>query len=443
MVDRIEKIAERCSNAGLKTKSYIYKEKNPDEKITEIPGLIVQIPEERQSKNIIILEDDELEQIEKSSFEKFKFIKGFEAIWSPEQGIVEGELQSDDLIRGGRILMRRLIRFFETSDGDQTKSENSLIDIEDYKFHFPSPNQDINIIIGYSSLEFSILNSFQREYLFITGRIRQRPTIRIEGLSIKTHDEAKSLLSKIANSIFFQIDLATNIPLHLAVDRELFRDIRLRRKVSKENFKFSPPKYEYDQEPMSLYWYARTAANMPLLQFLAFYQVLEFYFPQYSYMEAQREIKNLLKNPTFDANKDSDVAKILNLIKITSKGKSYGNEKDQLKVTILNIIDKTSIHDYLKENEDRTNFFDIRNKSKSLAKHKISFTNSDHDIRTDVALRIYEIRCRIVHTKDEDELELLLPYSPEIRNLKHDLELVEFLARKVIIAGGRQIKLNI
>ena len=55
---------------------------------------------------------------------------------------------------------------------------------------------------------------------------------------------------------------------------------------------------------------------------------------------------------------------------------------------------------------------------------------------------MYEIRCRIVHTKDEDELDLLLPFSPEIKKIKYDLELIEFLARQAIIAGGRQIMIN-
>jgi hypothetical protein len=49
------------------------------------------------------------------------------------------------------------------------------------------------------------------------------------------------------------------------------------------------------------------------------------------------------------------------------------------------------------------------------------------------------MRCRIVHTKDEDELELILPTSPDISLIKGDLELIEFVARKVLIAGGRQL----
>ena len=34
-------------------------------------------------------------------------------------------------------------------------------------------------------------------------------------------------------------------------------------------------KSEYDAEAMEFYWYAKSADNMSLLQFLAYYQVIE------------------------------------------------------------------------------------------------------------------------------------------------------------------------
>ena len=258
MTENLKKLAERCEKVGLKTKSYTYKVNDPDpeEEVIEHNGLIIQIPEERESKNIIILEDNEFEQVEQSEFEFFKFIKGYEAVWSQELGIVEGELQSNDTIRGGVSLMRRLRKFFRTSEDNESSSSSSSSFDEDYSFEFPSPNENVKIIIGTSSLEFSILTSLQREYFFFRERIRPKPTIRVEGLSIATHNEAKTLLANIANSVFFQIDISVNIPLHLTIDRELFRDIRLRRLVNTKNLEISSPKYEYDLEPMFLYWYA-------------------------------------------------------------------------------------------------------------------------------------------------------------------------------------------
>jgi len=205
--------------------------------------------------------------------------------------------------------------------------------------------------------------------------------------------------------------------------------------------KLAPPKYEYDEEAMALYWYARTALNMPLLQFLAFYQVLEFYFPTFSFAEAQQKIRNLIKDPVFDVSKDSDVAHIINTIKQSARGRAIGDEKGQLKATIHHIVDNETLSTFLTESEERRDFFDSAKKSKSLAKHKIAFSRPDSDLRAEVALRIYEIRCRIVHTKDEDDLELILPFSTDLVHMKHDLELIEFLATRAIIATSRPMNL--
>lgn len=64
------------------------------------------------------------------------------------------------------------------------------------------------------------------------------------------------------------------------------------------------------------------------------------------------------------------------------------------------------------------------------------------NLRQEVADRMYEIRCRIVHTKgSEGEMELLLPFSTEAKRLGYDIELIEFIARKVIVAASRPLRL--
>lgn len=59
------------------------------------------------------------------------------------------------------------------------------------------------------------------------------------------------------------------------------------------------------------------------------------------------------------------------------------------------------------------------------------------DLIKSVASRVYDIRCRIVHTKDISGVtKPLLPNSEGAENLNHDIALVEFLAKKVIISGS-------
>ncbi len=432
----IDKLRQRFEAAKLQTKTFSKEEEIEDEdgqeKKIEKQHIVVSIPEERDFKNIIIADDDEIQRVEQSEIEKYRFIKGYEAIWSSELKCVECQIEAqENLIMPPRGVLRRL-RNLLPELVEYRKNEEAQM------YVFPSPKEGLKIMIGVSTLEFTILQNFQREFFAFSGRLRHRLTIRIEGQELKTHEEASDFLIKIANAVLFQIDLATNIPLHLLMDRQIIRGIR-QRKARQDKPEFQPPKYEYDKEPLALYWYARTSTNMPLLQFLAFYQVMEFYFPLYSFTEAQQRIKNLLKNPLFDTTKDTDVAQIINIIKVSAKGKSIGDEKSQIKATIQHIVDKDSLLAFFNENEERKDFFDQQKKTKSISKQKINFSSGETDIRLETALRVYEIRNRIVHSKEEDELELILPYSSEIKTIKQDLELVEFLARKAIIAGARPL----
>jgi hypothetical protein len=436
MSKSFDNILKRVEEKGLKTKTYSPSVDLEDDEseVKNHKGVIIQIPEGRDTKNIILLDDKEIKTVEKSQFEKFKFIKSYEAIWSSELKTLECQIQTEGVMQSSMMLKRRLDFLFgkkvaQTEEDDEISPKN---------YEFPSPDEKTKIYLGECSLEFSILTSYKRQLFFSRGRLRTIITLRIEGLELMTHEQALQYLLKIGNSVLFQIDLATNVPIHLSFDRDIFKELRIRN-VSKTSPALKPPKFEYDHETMSLYWYARTALNMPLLQFLAFYQILEFYFPQYSYKEAQQKIKNLFKNPTFDINKDNDIAQVLNIIKVSSKGKTFGDERTQLKATIQSCVDNESLWDFFYETTERKDFFDAQAKNKGLVKQKISFTNKEADIRVDTANRIYEMRCRIVHTKDEDELDLILPTSPEISLLKQDLELIEFIARRVLIAGGRQL----
>lgn len=74
-----------------------------------------------------------------------------------------------------------------------------------------------------------------------------------------------------------------------------------------------------------------------------------------------------------------------------------------------------------------------------------SNSNLIADLRNDVADRIYDIRCKIVHTKagvDDSSFELLLPFSKDAEQLHHDIELIRFIARSVLVAASVAINLE-
>lgn len=73
---------------------------------------------------------------------------------------------------------------------------------------------------------------------------------------------------------------------------------------------------------------------------------------------------------------------------------------------------------------------------------KLNFSNPNIDICSDAAELIYDIRCKIVHTKQDGagEERLLLPLSPEADLLQRNIDLIQFLAQKAIVAASTPIK---
>jgi hypothetical protein len=424
MQNALEEIREICISKGLNATIETREKKSEGSMEELIDDLIIHIPEERDFKKIIIPSDFNLGLVKSSRFHFFKIIKGYDAIWSPELGIVECEIHRNrnDILFGFRPIERIFLE----------KGIEPIINDELKSFQFPSPVEGVNIFIGESSFEYDIL--FSRN-IYRIGR--KRATIRITGLNLKTHEEAKATLIKIANSVLFQMDLQTSVAYHISVDHQFHRRNKDSSFTNRKD-PFLAPKSEFDKDALALYWYARTSSGMPLLKFLALYQVIEYYFPVYSELEAKERIKTQLKDPTFDAENDRYITKIFNSIR-KSGSSNKRDERSQIKATIKHIMSVDDLIDYFSQSSERMDFFDVHKKSKGIAKQKINFNNANIDIRDEVALRIYEIRCRIVHTKDEDDVELLLPFSEEIKYIHPDIDLVEFIARKSIIAASRPL----
>jgi hypothetical protein len=200
------------------------------------------------------------------------------------------------------------------------------------------------------------------------------------------------------------------------------------------------PRSEYDEAPMALYWYARGATGMPLLQFLAFYQTIEYYFPTYSQAEARRRIRGVIKNPSFRSERDADIGRILALMR--AGGSGIADERSQLRATVQECLDPGSLREFLESDNLRAEFF--TKKVEGLTDKKLPIRNPDADLRNDVADRLYDIRCKIVHTKavsGDGEVELLLPFSPQADLLANDIELIQFVAREVIVAASSPLRL--
>lgn len=259
-------------------------------------------------------------------------------------------------------------------------------------------------------------------------------SLRVDGWEPQPGHAMEEVITDLASALFFQIDLESGVPLTL-----VRRDSEQRRprfgRVAEEGLRW--PTRTYQPQALALYWYGRSAHGMPLLQFLAYYQVLEFYFPIFSRAEAIRRVTRVLKNPRFRLDSEADVARVLQAVNLGG-GSSYGDERKQLKSTLRECLTEEELRDFIQVTPERSQFMTTRNKL--LTEMTFNLKRPDADLINVAGDRIYDIRCRIVHTKASDEVELLLPFSPEASLMAHDIALVEFAAQQALIVGSHSMR---
>ena len=410
-------LEQRCKEANIEIEKFEGLEEGET-------TLGIKMQSGRETRWVYLYDSDNIKRFLSIPFEKYVFLSGYDAICSYTNAEIEAILG----IIGGyspRLIYRKLFK---------NKIDSSDVDEE-----------DIDIVIsmgeGVGAPEITIRPpSNEIKALSSTSR-RSSLSLRLTDVRVSNQEQALSILERISNSLFFQIDLLTGISLTLVRERRRPPLPRWRRKPKNIIDDLTYPKTEFDDAPISLYWYAKSANNMPLLQFLAFYQVIEFYFPTYYQAEARRKIKAILKDPTFRSDRDSDLGRILGAIKVTRSG-SLGDERSQLRATLTECIAADDLRAFIDADKNRKAF--LSSNTKGLTDHKIPIENPNADLRNDVSDRIYDIRCKIVHTKGdsgETDVELLLPFSKQAEQLYHDIELLQFLAQQVLISASSPLKI--
>ncbi|MBU7574508.1 MAG: hypothetical protein KAF64_14220 [Hydrogenophaga sp.] len=375
----------------------------------------VGIPCGRERRWISCFNFSSFERLLSVPFEDYVFLQGLDAVCNYKTGTVEAAVRALGA-SSSRSLLSRLLKVPPGVSADH----NAATGLE-----LLSPDQKTSLAISEPSAELSKL---------VRGP-SPRLSISLTADGITQHDKALEHLRRVSDALFFQIDLLHDVTFTLVRERRsLARRRRSTRAEQPPDIAF--PVHEYDSAPISLYWYARSAIGMPLLQYLAYYQVIEYYFPTYSQADARRKLKAVLKDPGFRGDRDADLGRLLSAIHVSRSG-AFGDERSQLRATLLECIDAEAVRQFITADSVRSDF--LSSKVRGLCDHKIPIASPTADLRADVAERIYEIRCKIVHTKTDaknSEFELLLPFSKEAEQLAHDIELVQFVAQQVLIAAS-------
>lgn len=376
-------------------------------------ALIIKILRGREEQDIRISQPL-LELIQDNNFLDYRLVPNYDAVWSETHKVIECEVDSRFSRRN--IFERYFSEFCE-------EEEKLTFQINNYTVEITSPSN-----------EFVVLNEFQYQDMFaglvdpfrrIESCKRSTTVIRITGKAVESSNEARKIIETIVESLCFELSCRFNFLFTPSVPRK--RDRRVSRRIA--NSHPIQINKKIDNNALSYYWNAEAAKGLPLVSFLGYYQVVEYFYSFFSEKDLQNKISNIIKDPAFNVHNHKDILKIISTNKTFINN---SNDKTKLEITISSSLIESDFKEWFISDEERVKYFK-GNSCEKVSGKKINST-SESDLLKQALARFYDVRCRIVHTDTNNNSTTSLSPRQHIENFEYELELAKFFAQKVLIA---------
>jgi len=272
--------------------------------------------------------------------------------------------------------------------------------------------------------------------LLIKASIPARYSLQIHSESEKTVKEFEELADSFMFTISYNLSVAM---IKIKFLDEYIPTERIHRVRRTSIEKFEPPRRKYIPSLVHHYQMG-IATDDPMLQFISFYQILEYFFEKIYKEELFSKIRNKITNPSFSYKNDSDLNGLIKIVKSnmqTRGGAISYNENYALRLTLKKYItDLDELKEKLKE-YDKTLLNYYQNNPVPFSKGNIINWNSQdtNTILENIADRIYKTRNSIIHSKESDKPKYT-PFKDE-KSLSKEIPLVKFMAEEAIIRSAK------
>ena len=244
---------------------------------------------------------------------------------------------------------------------------------------------------------------------------RSKPTVSIE---------------RLADSLFFDVEVNQGISIVLGRLASGTRPRRWRPHPKKEA--------SFPGVNIPMHRFCSTGSGdralPPVIRYWALYQVLEYFFPRYSSEEALRRLSRHLLSPSFDPHREEDVLTAISMV-----GSATGGPERDMLTTTLDAI--TSAPELRRVIAERGIADVLKKEGKDLSVELVD-PQSDDLVRK-LAHRVYDVRCRIVHSKSSTLSQLgpgLLAGTAHDDLIQPELPLLEYLAQQAIVASAEPLR---
>ncbi|WFE23297.1 hypothetical protein O7621_08340 [Solwaraspora sp. WMMD937] len=234
---------------------------------------------------------------------------------------------------------------------------------------------------------------------------------------------------KIAASLFFELAALGRHTLRLHEPPK-----GRRRRLPKPQDYNKVPRYppQYVDPRASSFFVGAADAPTPLSAYLSYYQSIEYFLPYSDERTTIDRLRREIFSPGFDL---ADNKSLLQLAR--AAGRQAGKSERESFQNLLNFAlssDKaeavfSSVQDRFKDH------FGRRGPISGVG--EIHIQGKQAPLVSQIAARIYDLRCRIVHSKVDGGstgTDPLFPTDPQVDQLQPDIELVQLVATEVITA---------
>ncbi|MHB0890612.1 hypothetical protein [Streptomyces sundarbansensis] len=180
------------------------------------------------------------------------------------------------------------------------------------------------------------------------------------------------------------------------------------------------------------------AAEIPLLEYLAYYHIAEHFFEKVFNEDLVRQVRSGITDPSFSARRTKDIQSIIRVVdKVQRQVKREGgvNELRSLQLVLDRFLDMPRLVADLDAHDATLADHYANNGVPFAGAGKVDIRGNDEDvIRGAVARRIYKVRNALVHAK-EGEFPKYALYAHD-EELGREIPLIRFIAEQIVIAQG-------
>lgn len=270
----------------------------------------------------------------------------------------------------------------------------------------------------------------------------RKATIKIwRSAGLRDRDHALQVLESVSNSFSFALDARYSVGFRLS-PRPSWPPFADDGEVKETNPR-GPAQQpltlnlnRYSETGLRYYWHGRQARSIPSMEYLNYYQILEYHFAQYAMSETVAFARRRLKDPRFDSTNEEELTRFVGTI-----GKQLNSRKHELpslRATLNACVDPGLLAEFIEADDELKAHL---GKSNTIPGTPQVLPRQLDSLLERTAERIYAIRNQLVHAKAENRDQgtfILVPGSDEIQNLAGDIKLVRFAAQSVLIASSAE-----